>query len=274
MDNLDWGDSAAARQAPVPAMPVLHLEGFDGPMDMLLDLAERQLIDLGKMSILALAEQFAAVMERMTDLVALERRADWLVLATRLVVLRTRLLFPASPEEAADAAREADHELQRLNEMTRMRAAAQWLSRRPYLGIDVLARPHPKPTHESGYVALMEACLVVLRGRPGTEEFAPPDTYRVEVPNLWRIPDAIDQVRNRLAEHPEGGPLTGFLPAIGKEEAARTLKLRAAVASTFAASLELSRQQYLVADQEEKFEEIMLRAVGTPPMLQKELDWG
>ena len=65
VDNLDWGDSAAARQEPVPTMPVLHLEGFDGPMDLLLDLAERQLIDLGKMSILALAEQFAAVMERM-----------------------------------------------------------------------------------------------------------------------------------------------------------------------------------------------------------------
>jgi segregation and condensation protein A len=273
-DNPSWENQPGERQAPVPSMPVLHLEGFDGPMDMLLDLAERQLIDLGKMSILALAEQFSAVMERLGGVVALERRADWLVLATRLVVLRTRLLFPASPEEAADAAREADHELQRLNEMTRMRAAAQWLSSRPYLGIDVLARPHPKPTHESGYVALMEACLVVLRGRPGTEEFAPPDTYRVEVPNLWRIPDAIDQVRNRLAEHPEGGPLTGFLPAIGKEEAARTLKLRAAVASTFAASLELSSQQYLVADQEEKFEEVMLRAVGTPPMLQKELDWG
>jgi chromatin segregation and condensation protein Rec8/ScpA/Scc1 (kleisin family) len=120
----------------------------------------------------------------------------------------------------------------------------------------------------------MEACLVVLRGRPGTEEFAPPNSYRVEVPNLWRIPDAIDRVRNRLVEHPEGGSLTSFLPAIGKEEAARTLKLRAAVASIFAASLELSRQQYLVADQEEKFAEVMLRAVGTPPILQKELDWG
>ena len=272
MDRESWGDAAA--EQPVPSMPVLHLEGFDGPMDLLLDLAERQLIDLGKMSILALAEQFAAVMERMVGRVALERRADWLVLATRLVVLRTKLLFPANPEEAADAAREADYELQRLNKMARMRAAGQWLSRRPYLGIDVFTRPHPQPTHESGYVALMEACLVTLRGRPGTEEFAPPDTYRVEVPNLWRIPDAIDRVRDMLDEHPEGGPLTGFLPAIGKEEAARTLKLRAALASTFAASLELSRQQFLEADQNALFEEVMLSAVQAPLSLQNELDWG
>jgi segregation and condensation protein A len=255
-------------------MPVLHLEGFDGPVDLLLDLAERQLIDLGKMSILELAEQFAAVMERLVGVVALERRADWLVLATRLVVLRTRLLFPASPEEAEDAAREADLELQRLNEMARMRAAGQWLSRRSYLCIDVFLRPHPKPTHESGYVALMEACLVTLRGRPGTEDFAPPDTYRVEVPNLWRIPDAIDRVRDQLTEHPEGGPLTGFVPAIGKAEATRTLKLRAAVASTFAASLALSRQQFLEADQNALFEEVMLCAVRAPASLQRELDWG
>jgi chromatin segregation and condensation protein Rec8/ScpA/Scc1 (kleisin family) len=63
-----------------------------------------------------------------------------------------------------------------------------------------------------------------------------------------------------LAEHPEGGPLRGFLPPIGKEEVSRTLKLRAAVASTFAASLELSRQQFLEADQSADFEEISLHA--------------
>jgi segregation and condensation protein A len=260
VENDSWGDAPAARQAPLPSMPVLHLDGFDGPMDLLLDLAERQLIDLGKMSILALAEQFVAVMQEMVGRVAIERRADWLVLATRLVVLRTRLLFPATPEEAADAAREAEQALQQLDERARMRAAGQWLARRPYLGIDVFTRPHPKATHESGYVALMEACLVVLRGRPGTEDFTPPDSYRVEIPDLWRIPDAIDRVRTMLKTNPEGGPLTGFLPAIGKQEVSRNLKLRAAVASTFAASLELSRQQFLKADQNGHFEEVTLHA--------------
>jgi segregation and condensation protein A len=265
VDHESWGDLPAERQAPLPAMPVLHLDGFDGPMDLLLDLAERQLIDLGKMSILALAEQFVALMQDMVGRVAIERRADWLVLATRLVVLRTRLLFPATPEEAADAVREAEQEIQRLDERARMRAAGQWLARRPTLGIDVFTRPHPKATHESGYVALMEACLVVLRGRPGTEDFTPPDTYRVEIPDLWRIPDAIDRVRILLEENPEGGPLTSFLPAIGQAEESRNLKLRAAVASTFAASLELSRQQYLVAEQGEKFAEVTLRATANFP---------
>ena len=70
-------------------------------MDVLLDLAERQRIDFGRMSILELAEQFVAAMARLADRVTLEQRADWLVLATRLVLLRSRLLFPDSPESAA-----------------------------------------------------------------------------------------------------------------------------------------------------------------------------
>jgi segregation and condensation protein A len=239
-------------------MPVLHLDGFDGPMDLLLYLAEKQMIDLGRMSILDLVEQFDAIVQAFAGQVAIERRADWTVLAARLVVLRTRLLFPASPEEQADAVREAEQEIQRIDELVRMRAAGQWLARRPYFGIDVFARPQPKIAHESGYVALMEACLLALRGRPGSENFEAPATYRVEVPNFWRIPEAIDRVRRLIAEHPEGGPLGGFVPSIGKEEVGRTLKLRVALASTFAASLELSRQQVLEAEQSAHFEEITL----------------
>jgi segregation and condensation protein A len=185
----------------------------------------------------------------MVGRVAIERRADWLVLATRLVVLRSRLLFPASPEEEADAAREAEQALQQLEERARMRAAGQWLARQPYLGIDVFARPHPKATHDSGYVALTEACLVVLRGHPGSEEFAPPDSCRVEIPDFWRIPDAVDRIRNLLTEHPAGGPLTGFLPPIGQAELGQDLKLRAA-----------GRQQFLEANQSGDFEEVSLHA--------------
>ena len=78
----------------IPGIPVLHLEGFDGPMDLLLDLAERQRIDFGRMSILALAEQFVAALRRLASSVSLEKRADWVVVATRLVLLRSRLVFP------------------------------------------------------------------------------------------------------------------------------------------------------------------------------------
>jgi segregation and condensation protein A len=131
MDEFGLGDDVGGQGA--PATPVLHLDGFDGPMDLLLDLAERQRIDFGRISVLDLADQFTTAMARFAGLVSLERRADWLVLATRLVHLRSRLLFPATPEAAADAEAEAALEIRRLDERIAMRAAGAWLGQRPYL---------------------------------------------------------------------------------------------------------------------------------------------
>ncbi|MCB8878573.1 hypothetical protein ASILVAE211_25615, partial [Acidisoma silvae] len=97
--DLSWEDERPlhrataneALDARLPAVPMLHLDGFDGPMDLLLDLVERQRIDLGRMSMLLLVEQFLAASEQLRDRVPIERRADWLVMATRLVLLRSRL---------------------------------------------------------------------------------------------------------------------------------------------------------------------------------------
>ena len=236
----------------VPEMPVLHLDGFDGPMDLLLDLAERQRIDFGRMSIRDLAEQFVAAMERLAGRVSLERRADWLVLATRLVLLRSRLLFPASPEAAIEAEQEAGIEVRRLEEMVFVRAAASWLMARPQLGTDVFGRlAATAPSREGGYVALMEACLFVLRGRGGRPEEAL--VYRQMVPDLWRVSDALARIRLTLADYPEGGDLRRFLPHIAADAADRALKARAAVASTLLAGLELAREGDLAIDQEGDF---------------------
>ncbi len=246
----DWDQPEQRRPADIPT---LHLDGFDGPMDLLLDLAERQRIDLGQMSIMALAEQFAAALEALGGRVPIERRADWVVLATRLVLLRTRLLFPANPEAAADAEREARAEIQRIEEMQVMRAAVAWLHTRPQLGQDLFTRPLPDETREVGYVALMEACLVLLRGKPATEAFAPPPVYRQVIPDLWRISDAIERIQRMLPDFPEGAAMGAFLPGVGDEDANKSLKARAAVASTFVAGLELAKQEVLGLDQRELF---------------------
>jgi segregation and condensation protein A len=243
----------------VPEIPVLHLDGFDGPMDLLLDLAERQRIDFGRMSVRELAEQFVAAMERLVGRVSLERRADWLVLATRLVLLRSRLLFPASPEAAIEAEQDAGAELRRLEEMVFVREAASWLTARPQLGIDVFVRPATTVlSREGGYVALMEACLVVLQGRGGRPEEAL--VYRQVVPDLWRVSDALARIRLTLADHPDGGELSRFLPHIAADAADRALKARAAVASTLLAGLELAREGALVIDQEGDFGSVRLIA--------------
>jgi segregation and condensation protein A len=244
----------------VPAVPKLHLDGFEGPIDLLLDLAERQRIDLGRISIADLATQFVAALARLAAHVPIERRADWVVMASRLVLLRSHLLFPSSPAEAAAAQRDAAAEVRRLEELAFLRAAAVWLQARPQLGIDEFARPQPAPAHEGGYVALMEACLVVLRGRAGRPAVVP--TYQPALPAVWRVPDALARIRTLLATHPAGGVLHQFLPPLAADEADHRLKARAAVASTLVAGLELVRDGTACLAQEAAFGPIHLTAAA------------
>jgi segregation and condensation protein A len=194
----DW-----ERPVRVRISPTLHLDGFDGPMDLLLDLAERQRIDFGRMSILDLAEQFVTAMEGLSRQVPLERRADWLVLATRLVLLRSRLLFPESPAEKEKAEEAAVAELKRVDDLVFFRAAAGWLTRRPQLGIDAFARPPIVAPREGGYVALMEACLVVLRGPERMSEGEP--VYAPAIPDLWHVADALNRIAELIVTQPDAG---------------------------------------------------------------------
>ena len=188
---------------------MLEVDGFRGPMDVLLDLAERQRIDVGRVSLVDLVEQFVAALAALSGRVPVERQADWVVLATRLVLLRSRLLT-ATPEEAADAERDAAAELHRLDEVGRMRTAARWLEARPVLGRDVFARPRGRSIRTETYMALMEACLVVLRGRAGRPEAA--GVHSIVVPAFWAVSDAMARIRALLAARPEGGELHEFLP--------------------------------------------------------------
>ena len=117
----------------------------------------------------------------------------------------------------------------------------------------MFARPEAEAPRESGYVALMEACLVVLRSGAGQAEASEASIYRPPLPNLWRVPDALARIRVVLAEHPDGGELNRFLPAIAADVPDRTLQARAAVASTLVAGLELARERVLSLEQAEDF---------------------
>ena len=242
----------------VPTIPVLHLEGFDGPMDLLLDLAERQRIDFGRMSIKALAEQFVAALERLASSVPLEKRADWVVVATRLVLLRSRLVFPQTPEAAVEAEREARRTLRDLDELAVARRLAAWLQERPQLGVDVFARGTPgrRPV-ESGYVALMEACLAVLR-REAPEERSAPTTYQPIVHQLWSLSDAIAHLRQLLVNRPEGYELANCLLQVFGPAELEALSTRKAVAVTLMAALELAKNGMASLEQNRPFGPIKL----------------
>ena len=116
---------------------ILSLDGFEGPLDLLLDLARAQKVDLAKISILALVDQYLAIIEGARR-IRLELAADWLVMAAWLAWLKSRLLLPAqNPEGAEEGAQAADVLAARLAELERMRAGAAFLA----------ARPHPPPGH-------------------------------------------------------------------------------------------------------------------------------
>src|SRR5512142_1857098 len=114
---------------------VLRLEGFEGPLDLLLDLARAQKVDLAKISILALVEQYLAVIEGARS-VRLELAADWLVMAAWLTWLKSRLLLPEGAEAAEEAEQAADVLAARLRDLQAIRAGAVWLAARPQLGHD------------------------------------------------------------------------------------------------------------------------------------------
>ena len=242
----------------IPSIPVLHLEGFDGPMDLLLDLAERQRIDFGRMSIKALAEQFVAALARLASSVPLEKRADWVVVATRLVLLRSRLVFPQTQEAAVEAEREARRTLRDLAELAAARRLASWLQERPQLGVDVFGRGKPeRRTLESGYVALMEACLTVLR-RDAPEERSAPTAYQPVVHQLWSLSDAIAHLRQLLADRPEGDELANCLLQVFGPAELEALSTRKAVAVTLMAALELAKNGMASLEQSSAFGPIWL----------------
>ena len=275
--DLDWDDWERPSRMPpasVPTIPMLHLAGFDGPMDLLLDLAERQRIDWGRMSILALAEQFVAALEQFADRVPIERRADWLVMATRLVLLRSRLLFPESPVAAEAAQRDAATELQRIHDLAEVRAAAAWLGERPVLGQDVFARGAPdrlgvyvEPEDEVDVIAFLWASLALFE--VDAEQLETVARYRPVWRDLYSVAEARDRILRILGEGGDGETLGHFLPehlsvADTGQPPEASLGLYSAWASTFSASLELAKQGDTALAQEEAFQPIYLSRCPAP----------
>ena len=248
--GADW-DTAPL----TPASPMLHLDGFDGPMGTLLALAERQRIDLGRLSIQNLAEQFVAEMGGRLRNLPLERRADWLVVAAHLLQLYIRSR-QAPPEENLDPAGRPAAAQPGPRAAAHMPAAADWLEARlDWMGQGLTRPPAGPDPRVASYMELMEACLFVLcaSGRAAVPE----PVYQPSRRGLWTVEDAMGQVRGSLAGRPEGGRLEGFVPALpaGPD---RDLQVCAAVASTLLAGLELAREGTVALHQAAPFGEVVL----------------
>lgn len=257
------------------ALPAVQLGGFNGSLDLLLELARQHAIDLAKISIRALVDQFVTALEQARHDVPLERRADWLVTASWFALLKSQLLLP-DPKLEARAEQEARKARDRLLEKARIEAAAGWLiARRPQLGVDVFARGRPEifgRQYTGDIVGLLRACLWLLR-RPVDP---PPDIYRPR--RLWRPPQAIAHLEAVLRDRPDGGELLQFLPRhVFASSTAPTvmnadptepddkIPLRTAIASTLFAALELARRGTATCDQPRGFGPVLVRAATRGP---------
>jgi segregation and condensation protein A len=234
---------------------LLSLDGFDGPLDLLLDLARAQKVDLARISILSLVDQYLAIIESARK-IRLELAADWLVMAAWLAWLKSRLLLPVQTDAPGDGEQAADVLAARLRELEAMRAAAAWLNARPVLGQDVFVRGAPEnltETDRSGIVAdmpsLLKGYLDSVRRVATRARYAP----RQLTFNFWTVQDALQRLGATLGQLPDWSTLEAFLPGnlMGQE-------LRAAVASTLVASLELARGGGLRLRQEAPFAPILL----------------
>jgi segregation and condensation protein A len=233
---------------------LVRLDGFEGPLDLLLDLARAQKVDLAKISILALVEQYLAVIEGARR-VRLELAADWLVMAAWLTWLKSRLLLPED-SDGEEGEQAADVLAARLRDLSAMRAAAVWLSARPQLGQEVFARGVPEDHTEIDRTrlaldlsSLVRAYLLAVRRRGG------PRRYQPRPLNLWSVKEALQRLASLLESLPDWTSLDQFLP----ETLGGPIERRAALSSTLLASLELARGGMARLRQEHEFGPILVR---------------
>jgi segregation and condensation protein A len=247
-------------QADGPQQLVLELDGYEGPIDLLLALARDQKVDLGKISILALADQYLDFIARQRQL-RLEIAADYLVMAAWLAYLKSRLLLPQPPEDDEPSASELAAVLEhRLGLLAAMQTAGGRLMSLPRLGHDVFPRGMPEelavvaiPVYELGLYEL-------LRAYGETRRRAVAAVLAIEPSAFHSVDDALKRLSGFLGHVPDWRELTSFLP----EELRDGLFLRSALAATFAATLELARSGQIELRQDRTFGPIYLRSSGLP----------
>lgn len=241
--------------------PVLHLrlEGYEGPLDLLLDLARSQKLDLSSISIVALVDQYLAVIEQARGL-RLEIQADWLVMAAWLAWLKSRLLLPKEEAGGEDPEQIAERLTDRLAMLEQMRAGAAWLAGRPQLHRDIFPRGAPESLtveDRSGIRTELSAlCQAYVAARRRALARRP---YRPKPRKLWSVQEAIARLSRVLGELPSWAVLQRFLP---DDEVARgmdAVERKAALASTLLAGLEMARGGAVELRQERAFGPILVR---------------
>ncbi|OAM78434.1 segregation and condensation protein A [Devosia elaeis] len=251
--QTDWFDTPS----PPPADEILHVDvgGYEGPLDLLLDLARRQKVDLASISVLALAEQYLAFIDKVRER-RIEVAADYLVMAAWLAYLKSRLMVPQAPGDEEPSGEMLAAMLQfRLKRLEAMREAASRLMNRPRLGFQIYARGAPEPL-EIARRSIWEASFYdLLKAYSAQRERNISTDYSPVLRTVWSLQDARDILMRLIGESQEWVSLDAYLvDYLARPDERATVR-----ASTFASSLELVRQGEIELRQGETFGPLFLR---------------
>jgi segregation and condensation protein A len=263
MADDDWSSDeklAPADRVAAEAL-IIDVDGFEGPLDLLLTLSRTQKVDLRKISVLQLAEQYLGFVERARAL-RIELAADYLVMAAWLAFLKSRLLLPPEPGEAGPSAEDlADHLAFQLERLSAMREAAARLMARDQKGRDFFERGLPEDVTRHKVVTYSATLLDLMRAyaRIRTkDDFRP---FVMDRDHVFTMEQALERMRGLIGYVGEWSDLTSFLPE-GWD--ATPMRRRSSTAAHFAAVLEMAKRGQISLRQGETFSPIQIRRKDGP----------
>jgi segregation and condensation protein A len=254
----DWDGISA----PAGSDTALHLalDGWEGPLDLLLDLARRQKVDLRKISILELVEQYLVFIDRAAA-VRLELAADYLVMAAWLAYLKSALLLPREEQEDPSPEELALRLQLRLQRLGAMREAAARLLARDRLGRDVFLRGAPEGLRVDRRNAWQCDWFALVQAYGQVSARTRPVVHMVRDRLVMTLDSALARVSAMLGVTLDWIELRDFLPPAHETDWADHRLRRSALASSFVAALELARMGKAELAQERAFGPLRLRSI-------------
>ncbi len=249
----DWDGLAAANPTNDEKALYLELDGWEGPLDLLLDLARRQKVDLKSISILALVDQYIDYIER-AEALKLEIAADYLVMAAWLAYLKSSMLLPKEEQEDPSPEELALRLQLRLQRLGAMRESAARLMARDRLGRDVFARGAPEGLKILKKNAWQCEWFDVVKAYGEIKRRNEPVVHMVRDRPVMTLDSALDRVSSMLGVSLDWMEIRAFLPGDSEPRLRRS-----ALASSFVAALELARLGKAEIRQDEIFGPMHIR---------------
>ncbi|HWV96875.1 MAG TPA: ScpA family protein [Xanthobacteraceae bacterium] len=261
--SFETGRPAVAEQAEDDQALVVDVEGYEGPLDLLLNLARQQKVDLAKISILALADQYLAFIEAARK-IRLELAADYLVMAAWLAFLKSRLLLPEPPAEEGPSAEEMATALaNRLRRLEAIREAANRLMARPQLQRDIFMRGQPESIAEIKHPKFTATLFDLLSAYAAQRQQRVLASVHLAKRTVWSLAEARASLERLVGAAEEWSCLDEYLTAYVLDPSQRATVF----ASSFAAALELVREGTMEVNQKQAFAPLYFRKrtpVATP----------